>query len=182
MFQAAHNQKDWINIDPCLVDEICINRLRSFHVPAICNCRISINAKIVKEICMPTLHVSENGICPDAFLLLTDADDGLHNSHIVTRAVFLDCIHSAFQRQKKESSLQLTHVMFNQICIAREQALGERRHEILRAVLYAKSGMADVFNGMRPRQRNARSQRQPDAVPTRGPVIFRQGADLLAVF
>ena len=118
----------------------------------------------------------------ESFLLLSSSDDGLFNSHIIVCAVFLDSLHTAFQQQRQVNKflLQLHH--FKQICVVREQALGERRQDILRAVLYAKSGTADVFNGTRPRQRNARSRGQPVAVPARAPVVFRQGADLRTCF
>ena len=76
----------------------------------------------------------------DDVLMLAHGNDGLHNSHIIARCVFLDCLHCAFQVQKSHSSFSMSTVEFARLCTAREQALGERKASILRALTYAKTG------------------------------------------
>ena len=54
-------------------------------------------------------------------------------------------LHAAFQQQKHANSFSLSCDDFFQICVAREQALGERKRELQHAIIYAGSGVADVF-------------------------------------
>ena len=51
-------------------------------------------------------------VCIDDVLMLAHGNDGLHNSHIIARCVFLDCLHCAFQVQKSHSYFSMSTVEF----------------------------------------------------------------------
>ncbi len=58
---------------------------------------------------------------PEAFLMLTDASCGHRNSHIPARAVFLDCMHSAYQELKHANTFGIEPQELQRTCTTRGQ-------------------------------------------------------------
>ena len=81
----------------------------------------------------------------DAFMMVSDDEPGLHNSHYVARAVFLACLHYAFQEQKASSRFTLTDNEFQLACSAHEQSIGERHRGARAALAFAKCGLSHIF-------------------------------------
>ena len=63
----------------------------------------------------------------DDVLMLAHGNDGLHNSHIIARCVFLDCLHCAFQVQQSQSSFFHEHSRFRTPLYGSRASLGRAK-------------------------------------------------------
>ena len=81
----------------------------------------------------------------DAFLMVADGEPGLHNSQYIARAVFLDCLHYAFQEQKATGKFIISDIDFQRACSTHEQSICERHQAARAALVYAKCGLTRVF-------------------------------------
>ena len=81
----------------------------------------------------------------DAFLMVSDGEPGLHNSQYIARAVFLDCLHYAFQEQKATGKFIISDIDFQRACSTHEQSICERHQAARAALVYAKCGLTRVF-------------------------------------